>query len=107
VKDIGALSREELAALVHETLAKHKVESVLVGGSVVAIYSEGKYVSDDLDFVVDAELKKIRPFFEKLGFIFTNQTAEHPATNLYVQFLLGPPSPSGSSALAAISRLCV
>jgi hypothetical protein len=46
-----ALSLEELAALVCSTLERHGVSVVLSGGSVVSIYSNNAYQSNDLDFI--------------------------------------------------------
>jgi hypothetical protein len=44
-------SRQELAAIVAESLRACGIDAVLVGGAVVALYSAGRYVTDDLDFV--------------------------------------------------------
>jgi hypothetical protein len=51
VKKIGEMSTEELAGLVCDALKDVGVTVTLTGGACVAIWSEGKYVSDDLDFV--------------------------------------------------------
>jgi hypothetical protein len=85
--DIG---REELAAVVSDSLREHGVDAVLVGGSVVAIYTKERYVTDDLDFVSYKPLKVIAPVMEALGFEMTGNTAFHSETKLYVQFCAPP-----------------
>jgi hypothetical protein len=84
------VDREELAAIVSDSLRARNVDAVLVGGSVVAIYSNGKYVTDDLDFVSYKPLKTIAPVMKELGFRMTGNTAHHPGTKLYVQFCAPP-----------------
>jgi hypothetical protein len=45
-------TEEELWKFVAIHLKKNNVDSILVGGAVVSIYSEGAYESGDLDFVL-------------------------------------------------------
>jgi hypothetical protein len=97
--DIG---RMELAAIVADTLRAHDVDAVLVGGSVVAFYSNGKYVTDDLDFVSHKPLKTIAPLMERLGFQMNGNTAVHPATKLYVQFC-APPLAIGRQPVVSVA----
>ena len=42
---------KELAALISEKLRGGGVDSILVGGACVSIYTKNKYQSFDLDFV--------------------------------------------------------
>ncbi len=60
----------------------------------MAIYSQGKYVSLDLDFVNAAFTKRdrISGVMEALGFHEENRYFRHPATDLLVEF---PPGPLG------------
>ena len=41
----------ELAAIVSDALEREGIIATLSGGSVVSIYTENRYVSEDLDFV--------------------------------------------------------
>jgi len=58
VKKISEMSAEELAGLVCETLLKAGITTTLSGGGYVAIWSEGKYVSRDLDFIEEGPVPR-------------------------------------------------
>lgn len=64
----GTTSREALAALVSEALRDAGLDAVLVGGSVVSLYTKELFPSDDLDFASWKTMKEARPALEKLGF---------------------------------------
>ena len=49
-----AIGPKALAARISAKLREHGVETVLCGGSCVAIYSAGRYVTRDFDFVLTA-----------------------------------------------------
>ena len=51
MKPISKMSVGEVAAYVSSHLRGLGIDVVLSGGSCVTIYSEGKYVSKDLDFI--------------------------------------------------------
>ena len=59
---------EEVAALVSESLSRAGITAVLSGGGAVQIYSNGLYVSRDLDFVSPAPVKEIARAVRALGF---------------------------------------
>ena len=44
----------ELAAIVSETLEQAGIVATLSGGAAVSIYTENRYLSEDLDFVTVA-----------------------------------------------------
>lgn len=50
--DFGTCNEEELWKYVASHLKKNNVDTILVGGAVVSIYSEGAYESGDLDLVL-------------------------------------------------------
>ncbi len=56
--DWGKISLKELAGYVAEELRKRGIDTVLVGGACVTIYSENRYQSYDLDYVTYADMKK-------------------------------------------------
>ena len=45
------ISISDLAALVNQKFIEHDMKTILVGGACVAIYSNHRYLSYDLDFV--------------------------------------------------------
>lgn len=82
----------ELAGFVGDHLGKKGIDVVLSGGACVAFYSEGKYVSMDLDFVNASmtSFVKIRAAMKEIGFQERNRYFVHPDTDLFVEFPSGP-----------------
>lgn len=83
-------TRKQLAALVVQKLAEHNISAVLVGGSVVSIYTDNKYESSDLDFISPASQQKIAKAMAELGFHADGKDFEHPDTPFTVEFPTGP-----------------
>lgn len=79
-------TREQLAAIVVAKLRQHKINAVLVGGSVVSIYTNNKYHSIDLDFVASAETARITGAMSELGFEKQGKDYVHPNTEFTVEF---------------------
>lgn len=62
-------SEEELWKYVATHLKKKGIDTVLVGGAVVSIYSDGAYKSGDLDFVLTKMFQKGVPeAMQEIGF---------------------------------------
>ena len=84
----------ELAAIVSEALERHGVVATLSGGAAVSIYSDHRYLSQDLDFVTVAFVDELKAALEPLGFVHTGRPRlsvfEHPDTEWYLEF---PPAP--------------
>ena len=57
-----------MAALASEKLRQGGVDSILVGGACVSIYTKNKYQSFDLDFVTHTTIKEVAPLLNELGF---------------------------------------
>lgn len=64
----GTISLSELAGFISEELRKKGIDTVLVGGACVSIYSKNRYQSYDLDYVTYADMKKVKKALEELGF---------------------------------------
>ena len=56
--NFSTCTEEELWKYVASHLARRGINTVLVGGAVVAIYTKGIYKSGDLDFVLTSFLSK-------------------------------------------------
>ncbi len=97
-------TRAELAAIVCAALRTLDDEPVLVGGAVVAIYSDGRWLSDDLDFVSWRDDRRRRPILEALGFAKRGAYWVHPDTPLFVQFV-SPPVMIGHKHVRVPARL--
>jgi len=83
-------TREELAAIIVKKLSEHKIDAVLVGGSVVSIYTNNKYVSNDLDFISAADHRKIKESMSELGFTAEGKDFIHKDSSFTVEFPTGP-----------------
>ena len=94
MKNLENLSLQDLAALICENLKKEGLQATLSGGACAEIYSNAKYVTGDLDFVVnylwpqnDAIINKVMAAlgFKKRGRIFINAAVAYS-----VEFPPGP-----------------
>jgi len=88
------MSVGELAAYIASHLRARGIDVVLSGGSCVTIYSEGKYVSQDLDFIDTrfATISEIRAAMREIGFVPENRYYQHAETDYLVEFPTGPPA---------------
>lgn len=88
--DWGNISTKELAGLICEHLKKDSIDTVLVGGACVTIYSNNKYVSQDLDYVSYADFRKIKASLEKIGFLENGRFFTHPKCQFLIDFVSQP-----------------
>ncbi|WP_338288294.1 hypothetical protein [Luteolibacter sp. LG18] len=92
--DWKSCNEEDFWSYIAWHLSKAGIESVLVGGAVVAIYSEGLYRSGDVDLVLEGwPLKPVAEVLEPLGFRPSGRHWSHPScAHLYLEFPPGPVS---------------
>ncbi len=62
------MSLQDFAITVAEALKEKDIDVILTGGAVVSIYSEGKYVSKDADFLSETDHQSIKKAMHALGF---------------------------------------
>lgn len=89
------VNEEELWKFVGWHLANRGINSVLVGGAVVAIYSRGAYRSGDLDLVEPllSKEQEIKSTMESIGFRKVNRHYVHPkCQHLFIEFVSAPVS---------------
>jgi hypothetical protein len=82
-------TEEQLWKYVATHLKNKGIDTVLVGGSVVSIYSDGAYKSGDLDFVLTQIFTKgIPEAMNEIGFVkkSTRHYAHPDCSQLYVEF---------------------
>ena len=86
------MSMVELAAYISTHLRRMGIEVVLSGGSCVAVYSAGRYVSMDLDLVNRYQVKRslLRSAMDGIGFSEENRYYKHPDADILVEFPAGP-----------------
>ena len=92
MKAIANMSAEELAGLVCDALRCAGITVTLTGGACVGIWSNGRYTSDDLDFIEEGPVPRraVRQVMETLGFSARGRYFVHAATKLFVEFPTGP-----------------
>ena len=83
---------EQLAAIVSEKLREHNIDSVLVGGACVSIYSQNRYQSYDLDYVIYEDLKKVARALKEIDFQKKGRYFLHKDCEYYVEFVASPVS---------------
>ena len=100
------ISLKDLAIYLSNHLSKNEIDTVLSGGACVSIYTDNKYISSDLDFVLfsSADQKKLGSVFEKVGFYEENKQFKHKDTEFFVEFLPPPPS-VGEEPVKEISKI--
>ena len=82
----------ELAAYVADHLSRKGIDTVLVGGACICIYSENTYRSFDLDFITTgmAGRQSLRQALAEIGFTEEQRYFRHPETDYFIEFPSGP-----------------
>ncbi len=96
---------KELAALISEKLRGEGVDSILVGGACVSIYTKNKYQSFDLDFVTHAAIKEVTTLLAELG--FQRESSRHFIRRdcpFFIEFV-APPAAVGNEPLKGEKKL--
>lgn len=91
--DSKSCSEEELWRYVASHLETKGIGTVLVGGGVVAIYTDGLYRSGDLDLIAEERFRKRLPdVLAKIGFLPSkSRYFKHPeCEHLFLDFPPGP-----------------
>lgn len=92
--DFKKCTELELWHFVAVHLKKHDIDTVLVGGAVVSVYTDGAYKSGDLDFVkLDLFATGIGKAMKEIGFEQkgTRHYIHDDCKHLFVEFPGGPP----------------
>lgn len=86
--DLQNCTAEELWKYVAVNLKQKGIDTILVGGAVVSIYSEGIYQSGDLDFVLASLFtENLEKSMNEIGFIKKSRHFIHPdCKHLFVEF---------------------
>ena len=96
----------ELGAYVAEHLKDHDIRVTLTGGACVAIYSDNKYVSYDLDFIeeIPAGRRKLKKALAVIGFEEERRYFKHPDARFFLEFPSGPLS-NGEEQISEIWKM--
>lgn len=88
--DWANISLKDLAGYVSEELSKRGIDTVLVGGACVTIYSENRYQSYDLDYVTYEDMRKVKKALAEIGFIEKSGYFQHEGCQWFVEFVSPP-----------------
>lgn len=86
------ITLEHLAAIISSKLQEYKIDSILVGGACVSIYSQNRYQSYDLDYVTYEDMKKVAEALHKLGFVKKGKYFSQAHCQFYIEFVSPPVS---------------
>lgn len=90
--DFKKITLEKLAAIISEKLKEHGIDSILVGGACVSIYSQNRYQSYDLDYVTYDDMKKVAKALKELNFQKKGKYFSNPSCKYFVEFISPPAS---------------
>lgn len=99
------MTQAELAAFVCDSLARQGIRVVLSGGAAVAIYSENRYVSQDVDLINAYQVRQstISKHMLSLGFAEHGRYFRHPQSTALVEFPPGPLAVGGEPVEETLS----
>jgi hypothetical protein len=80
------ISLRDFAVTVATILKEQNIDVILTGGAVVSIYSEGKYVSKDVDFLSATDHRSIKQAMMNAGFKNIGKDFYHDDTDFTVEF---------------------
>lgn len=81
----------KIAAAVAGALTQHGVHAVLTGGACAMLYSDGRYQSHDLDFILsDGTRRAVDEAMASVGFVREGDRYVNPHTEFFVEFPRGP-----------------
>lgn len=96
----------EVAFAAGTALHRHGIRATLTGGACAAIYTEGDYVSKDLDFVIQGARPVTTAALDlalgELGFRRRGTEYRHPLLALYIDFPPGPLAIGGSHEVTPV-----
>lgn len=92
MKPVSKMTQAELGAFIQSQLRKKGIEVILAGGAAVAIYSNNKYVSKDLDLIniFGVNRRKIREAMVEINFHEEGRYFMHPDSQFFIEFPPGP-----------------
>jgi len=102
--DWSTISLRDLAGFVSEELRKKGIDTVLVGGAWVTIYSENRCQSYDLDYVTYEDMKKVKKALRELGFTEKQKYFQHKNCPWFIEFV-SPPAAVGNEPIRQFNHL--
>lgn len=86
------MTQAEVAAFVCDRLGRQGIRVVLSGGAAVALYTENRYLSQDVDLVNRYQVQHgtLAEHMQALGFVEQGRYFRHPDSATRVEFPPGP-----------------
>lgn len=97
---------KDLAAVVSEKLRENSIDSLVVGGACVSIYTHNRYQSNDIDIISHAAIKQIDGALSQIGFIRKGSSRhfKRPGCPFFIEFV-SPPAAVGKEPIRAKNEL--
>lgn len=102
--DLSTISLRDLAGFLSEELRKKGIDTILVGGACVTIYSENRYQSYDLDYVTYEDMRKVKKALKELGFTEKQKLFVYKNCPWFVEFV-SPPVAVGNEPIKKFSNV--
>ncbi|NOR22098.1 MAG: hypothetical protein GQ476_05375 [Candidatus Aminicenantes bacterium] len=103
---LKGLSLKDFAIVISDYLIKNGIEVILTGGACVTIYTDNKYMSYDLDFVLISSNKQkvVKKLLLGLGFSEENRSFRHDDIEYFIEFV-PPPLSVGEEPVKEIFKI--
>src|SRR5438105_3246446 len=88
--DWKTITLKDFAGFISEELRKRGIETILVGGACVTIYSNNRYQSYDLDYITYQDMRKVKAALEELGFAEKQKYFFHKDCPWFIEFVSPP-----------------
>lgn len=102
--DWSKITLEEFAGFVSEGLRKRGIDTILVGGACVTIYSKNRYQSYDLDYITYEDMKKVKKALQEMGFHEKNKYFQHEGCQWFLEFV-SPPIAVGNEPIREFNQV--
>ncbi len=84
------ISLRDFAGFISEELRNRGVDTILVGGACVTIYTANRYQSYDLDYVTYEDLRNVKKILTELGFTEKQKYFQHKDCPWLIEFVSPP-----------------
>lgn len=97
---------KEYALVVSQHLHESGIDNILTGGACVSIYSNEKYKSRDLDFLIPGEVRltDIKAALSELGFVEKDRVFLHGKIELSID-IIAPPLTVGEEQIRKLNEI--
>jgi hypothetical protein len=102
--DWASISLKDFAGFISEELRKKGIDTILVGGACVTIYTQNRYQSYDLDYITYEDIRKVKKVLIELGFRAKNKYFQKEGCPWFVEFV-SPPAAVGGETVKEFNNL--